>query len=136
MGVKREASFPSLPTSKEEDVNATHSLMQFWWAPKDTPIERISYLQNLIKEAMKTDEIKTQFKNLHLEPIVQVGKDLLNTIDLRSKNLENIYIEKPTTMPPPRMDRAYNFGHLCFLRQSGIQNCMIDLFATLSLIHI
>ena len=74
--------------------------MQFWWAPKDTPIERISYLQDLIKEAMKTDEIKTQFKNLHLEPIVQVGKDLLNTIDLRSKNLENIYIEKPTTMPP------------------------------------
>ena len=100
MGEKREASFPSLPTAKEEDVNATHSLMQFWWAPKDTPIERISYLQNLIKKAMKTDEIKTQFKNLHLEPVVQVGKDLLNTIDLRSKNLENIYIEKPTAMPP------------------------------------
>lgn len=100
MGEKREASFPSLPTAKEEDVNATHSLMQFWWAPKDTPIERISYLQDLIQKAMKTDEIKTQFKNLHLEPVVQVGKDLLNTIDVRSKNLENIYIEKPTAMPP------------------------------------
>ena len=74
--------------------------MQFWWAPKNTPIERISYLQNLIKEAMKTDEIKTQFKNLHLEPVVQVGEALLNTIDVRSKNLENIYIEKPTAMPP------------------------------------
>ena len=49
---------------------------------------------------MKTDEIKAQFKNLHLEPVVQVGEDLLNTIDVRSKNLENIYIEKPTAMPP------------------------------------
>ena len=100
MGEKREVSFPSLPTAKEEGVDATHSLMQFWWAPKGTPKERILYLQNLVQQAMETEEIKAQFKNLHLEPVVQVGKDLLNTIDLRSKNLENIYIEKPTTMPP------------------------------------
>ena len=100
MGEKRETSFPSLPTAKEEGVDATHSLMQFWWAPKGTPIERIAYLQNLIKKAMATDEIKTQFQNLHLEPIVKVGKELLSTIDKRSKNLKDLEIEKPTSMPP------------------------------------
>lgn len=100
MGESREVSFPSLPTAKEEGVDATHSLMQFWWAPKGTPKDRILYLQNLVQQAMDTEEIKAQFKNLHLEPIIQVGEELFSTLNERSKSLQGIVIEKPTAMPP------------------------------------
>jgi len=100
LGEEREPSFPNLPTAKEENIEATHSLIQFWWAPKGTSKDKISYLQNLLKRAMVTDEIKDQFKNLHMEPIVYVGEDLIHAIKQRSKRLQGITLEKPTPMPP------------------------------------
>jgi hypothetical protein len=74
--------------------------MQFWWAPQNTPPERIAYLQNLLAEAMATREIKESFQNLHMDPVLQVGQDLLKTIADRSQKLQGITIDKPTALPP------------------------------------
>jgi tripartite-type tricarboxylate transporter receptor subunit TctC len=100
LGEQRESSFPNLTTALEQDVQATHDLVQFWWAPKDTPPDRIAYLQNMLSQAMGTKEIKESFENLHMDPVIQVGEDLLETITDRSQKLEGITIEKPTALPP------------------------------------
>ena len=100
LGEERESSFPSLTTALEQDVRATHDLMQFWWAPQNTPPERIAYLQNLLAETMATKEIKESFQNLHMDPVLQVGQDLLKTIADRSQKLQGITIDKPTALPP------------------------------------
>ena len=52
MSEEREPSFPMVPTAREQGVDAVHGLMQFWWAPKGTPEERLSYLRNLLERAM------------------------------------------------------------------------------------
>ena len=100
LGEQRESSFPNLTTALEQDVQATHDLVQFWWAPKDTPPDRIAYLQNMLSQAMGTKEIKESFENLHMDRVIQVGQDLLETIADRSQKLEGITIEKPTALPP------------------------------------
>ena len=100
LGEERESSFPNLSTALEQDVRATHNLMQFWWAPKNTPPERIAYLQNLLDKAMVTKEIKESFQNLHMDPVIQVGQELQKTISDRSQKLQGITIEKPTALPP------------------------------------
>ena len=100
LGEERESSFPNLTTALEQEVRATHDLMQFWWAPQNTPPERIAYLQNLLAEAMATKEIKESFQNLHMDPVLQVGQDLLKTIADRSQKLQGITIDKPTALPP------------------------------------
>lgn len=100
LGEQRESSFPNLTTALEQDVQATHDLVQFWWSPKDTPPDRIAYLQNMLSQAMGTKEIKESFENLHMDPVIQVGQDLLETIVDRSQKLEGITIEKPTALPP------------------------------------
>ena len=100
LGEQRESSFPNLTTALEQDVQATHDLVQFWWAPKDTPPDRIAYLQNILSQAMGTKEIKESFENLHMDPVIQVGQDLLEKITDRSQKLEGITIEKPTALPP------------------------------------
>ena len=100
LGEERESSFPNLTTALEQEVRATHDLMQFWWAPQNTPPERIAYLQNLLAEAMATREIKESFQNLHMDPVLQVGQDLLKTIANRSQKLQGITIDKPTALPP------------------------------------
>ena len=100
LGEERESSFPNLTTALEQEVRTTHDLMQFWWAPQNTPPERIAYLQNLLAEAMATREIKESFQNLHMDPVLQVGQDLLKTIADRSQKLQGITIDKPTALPP------------------------------------
>ena len=100
LGEQRESSFPNLTTALEQDVQATHDLVQFWWAPKDTLPDRIAYLQNMLSQARGTKEIKESFENLHMDPVIQVGQDLLETITDRSQKLEGITIEKPTALPP------------------------------------
>ena len=35
-----------------------------------------------------------------MDPVIQVGQDLLKTIEDRSKRLQGIVVEKPTTLPP------------------------------------
>ena len=100
MSKEREPSFPMVPTAKEQGVDAVHGLMQFWWAPKGTPEERLSYLRNLLQRAMETDFLRTRLENLHMEPFFQVGEPLLETVRARSANLEGITLEKPTPLPP------------------------------------
>ena len=100
LGEQRESSFPNLTTALEQDIQATHDLVQFWWAPKDTPPDRIAYLQNMLSQAMGTKEIKESFENLHMDPVIKVGQDLLKRIADRSQKLEGITIEKPTALPP------------------------------------
>jgi len=96
---EREPSIPNLPTAKEQGVNAIHGLMQFWWAPKGTPPERLAYLENLLRETMATETVQERLSNLHVDPVFRVGEPLQETIDMRRNNLEGIQVEKPS-MPP------------------------------------
>ena len=97
---KREPAYPDLPTAKEQGIDAIHGLMQFWWAPKGTPPERIAYFEDLLQRAMETETVQERLTNLHVDPIFQIGEPLLETIAERSANLEGIVVEKPPPLPP------------------------------------
>ena len=97
---KREPSYPDLLTAKEQGVDAVHGLMQFWWAPKGTPPERIAYFEDLLKQAMETETVQKRLASLHVDPIFQIGESLRETIKERSANLKGIVVEKPPPLPP------------------------------------
>ena len=97
---EREAALPDLPTALEQGVEATHSLMQFWWAPKGTPQERVNYLANMLGQAMETDYVKERLGQLHIEPIFLTGDELKAKIDERGALLNQITIESPPALPP------------------------------------
>jgi len=97
---KRDPSFPDLPTAKEQGVDAVHGLMQFWWAPKGTPPERVAYFEDLLRRAWATETVQTRLDQLHVEPIFLTGDALRETIEERSANLEGIIVEKPPPLPP------------------------------------
>ena len=97
---EREPSIPNLPTAKEQGVNAIHGLMQFWWAPKGTPPERLAYLEKLLRQTMATKTVQERLSDLHIDPVFQVGEPLRETIRQRSANLQEITIENKTPLPP------------------------------------
>tara|TARA_R110002096_G_scaffold113320_8_gene246396 strand:+ start:6221 stop:7279 length:1059 start_codon:yes stop_codon:yes gene_type:complete len=97
---ERESALPELPTALEQGVEATHSLMQFWWAPKGTPQERVDYFANLLKETMETPYVKERLQQLHIDPIFLVGDELKNRVKERGARLNEITIETPPPLPP------------------------------------
>ena len=97
---KREPSFPDLPTAKEQGVDAIHGLMQFWWAPKGTPPERLAYLEKLLRQTMATKTVQERLSDLHIDPVFQVGEPLRESIRQRSAKLQEITIENRTKLPP------------------------------------
>ena len=97
---EREPSFPDLPTAREQGVDAIHGLMQFWWAPKGTPPQRLAYLENLLRKAMETKTVQERLSNFHTDPVFQIGDTLRKTVRQRSAKLEGIKIENKTPLPP------------------------------------
>jgi tripartite-type tricarboxylate transporter receptor subunit TctC len=97
---EREPSFPDLPTAREQGVDAIHGLMQFWWAPKGTPPDRLAYLENLLRKAMETKTVQERLSNFHTDPVFQIGDTLRKTVRQRSAKLEGIKIENKTPLPP------------------------------------
>lgn len=97
---EREAALPDLPTAREQEVDAIHGLMQFWWAPKGTPPDRVAYLEKLLRQVMETSTVQARLAQLHVEPEFHVGDDLQAVIQERSRDLEGLQLEKPAALPP------------------------------------
>ncbi len=97
---EREPALPDLPTALEQGVDATHDLMQFWWAPKGTPQEQVDYLAKMLGQAMETPYIQERLKQLQVEPIFLTGDALKQRINERGARLNEITIEKPPPLPP------------------------------------
>ena len=57
-------------------------------------------MQNRLYLPNTTDMVMERLANLHMDPVLQVGETLLETVARRSANLEGITIEKPTPLPP------------------------------------
>ena len=97
---EREAALPDLPTAREQEVDAIHGLMQFWWAPKGTPPDRVAYLEKLLRQVMETSTVQARLAQLHMEPEFHVGDGLQAVIQERSQDLEGLQLEKTAALPP------------------------------------
>jgi tripartite-type tricarboxylate transporter receptor subunit TctC len=65
---KRAPGFPDLPTAAESGV-PTYKVATWYgiWAPKGTPRELITAMQNEMRKALNSDELKTMWTGLGTE---------------------------------------------------------------------
>ena len=97
---EREPALPDLPTALEQGIDATHSLMQFWWAPKGTPRERVDYIADVLGQAMKTRYVQERLSYLQIEPVFLTGETLKTKVAERGERLSTITIETSPPLPP------------------------------------
>jgi len=97
---ERVAHLQSLPTAREQGVDATHSLVQFWWAPKGTPADRVAAHADLLERAMATDQVRERLAQLQIEPLFLTGAPLRDAVAERSALLADIEIEAAASLPP------------------------------------
>jgi len=97
---ERASVLPQVPTAREQGVDALHSLVQFWWAPKGTAPDRVDALARLLERAMATDQVRARLAELQIEPLFLTGQALNDAVVERSTVLEGITIERPPALPP------------------------------------
>ncbi len=100
LGEERVAALPELPTARDQGVDVMDSLMQFWWAPKGTPPDRVEFFAEMLASAMNTPQVEQRLAQLHIDPVFITGDDLDGVIKSRSRRLEKLVVEAPVGVPP------------------------------------
>lgn len=97
---EREPALVETPTAAEQGIKAYHSLTQYWWAPKDTPPERVAALAAMLEQAMETDSVRQRLGELHITPVFLNGHPLQKAISEREAELKDVKVDPPPTLPP------------------------------------
>lgn len=98
-GDKRHPAFPDIPTATEQGYPLENSNMQFWWFPKGTPEERVRYFASVLEKAMATAYVRDRLAELQTEPIVLTGEELKQRIVQRNRELGEVPVRTPDTLP-------------------------------------
>ena len=97
---ERETALAETPTAAEQGIAAYHNLTQYWWAPKNTPPDRVAALAELLQRAMETESVRQRLAELHIAPIFLTGDSLQKTIAEREAELKEVKVDPPPSLPP------------------------------------
>lgn len=100
MGKDRHSALPETATAREQDFDIVSDLVHFWWAPKDTPPDRVSALAEILKEGMNTSYVREKFTELHREPIFLTGDELNTFLANRERLFSGVGQGAKVPQPP------------------------------------
>ena len=95
----RTPDAPEIPTSFEQGVPVQHINMQFWWAPKGTPRDRIDVFADALRRAMQNEDVIERMKRLHCEPIFIHGDEMQREIAARQEAVSSVVLRETQELP-------------------------------------
>ncbi len=81
LGPQRHPDAQEIPTAIEQGYDVVSTNMQFWWAPKETPRDRLDVIATALQKAMQTEEVQARLKQLHIDPLTIEGEELTRVLD-------------------------------------------------------
>ncbi|MCM8535876.1 MAG: tripartite tricarboxylate transporter substrate-binding protein [Lentisphaeraceae bacterium] len=99
LGNERNTAIPEVPTGKELGFDVVNSNLQYWWFPKDTPKEIVSYMTGVFARAMETDYVKGKLDELKITPKVISGAALQKRIDSKMSGFSLMKVDQRTSLP-------------------------------------
>lgn len=96
---KRHAAFPDVPTAAEQGIDAVRNSMQYFWAPKKTPPDRIAFFVNLLRQVMKTEAMQTKLAEMKMDPVFITGPELRKTLKSRELVMKGVRIDSTIELP-------------------------------------
>ena len=96
---ERHPAFPKVMTAKEQGIDVVWDAVQYWWAPKGTPADRVAYFARVLQSAMETKEVRAKFEELYFEPLFASGPALDDLIAEREARVAELSIRKPIELP-------------------------------------
>jgi tripartite-type tricarboxylate transporter receptor subunit TctC len=99
LGPKRHPALPDTPTAREQKFDVTTSNLQFWWAPKGTPPDRVQFLADAFERAMNTDYVQEKLASMHVSPVIYKDERLLEVIAEREAAIAKVDTRKLENLP-------------------------------------
>ncbi|MBC8354043.1 MAG: tripartite tricarboxylate transporter TctB family protein [Planctomycetes bacterium] len=96
---QRAKDAPEIPTSFEQGVPVQHINMQFWWAPKGTPQERIDVMANALQRAMQNEDVIARMKKIHNEPVFIQGEEMRAEVERRQTAVSSVILRETQELP-------------------------------------
>jgi len=80
MGSERDPAFPDVPTMAEQGYPAEMCMTSWWFAPKDTPQDRIEILTDALEMAFNTEYVKESYEQKAVDHVFLKGAALEEAI--------------------------------------------------------
>ena len=96
---ERHDSFPDVPTAREQGVNIVRNSMQYFWAPKETPPEKVAFFVDLFRRAMQSEAMQTKMAELKMDPVFLSGPELRHTLRQRELVMKGVRMDKTIELP-------------------------------------
>lgn len=96
---ERHAAFPSIPTAKEQGINAVRNSMQYWWAPKNTPPAVIDRFVSLLHDVMLSDTMRQRLDELKMDNVFITGPELRLTLRQRERVMRGVRMNRSIQLP-------------------------------------
>lgn len=99
LGAERHDALPETPTAREQGFDVVTSNIQFWWAPKGAPADRIKVLADALEAAMKTDYVRDKLASMSVSPLILRGESLRRTLAQRELETAKVGVRKLRSLP-------------------------------------
>ncbi|NQV29164.1 MAG: hypothetical protein HQ518_32830 [Rhodopirellula sp.] len=99
LGEERNTALPEVPTAREQGVDVINTNRHYWWFPKGTPPECISYIANVLKRTMQTDSVRERLAELNMEPSFLQGQEFADYIDQQVKVAKQVGRQETPDVP-------------------------------------
>ena len=96
---QRAEDAPEIPTTFEQGVPVQHINMQFWWAPKGTPQDRIDVFANALQRAMQNEDVIARMKKIHNEPVFIQGEAMRQEVARRQAAVSSVVLRETQELP-------------------------------------
>jgi putative tricarboxylic transport membrane protein len=96
---QRHPEAAGVPTAREQGFDVVSTNMHFWWAPRETPPERIAVIAQVLEQAMKGEPVRSRLSQLQTDPVFLAGDALRDALADRTKRIAAVS-QRPTTPLP------------------------------------
>jgi tripartite-type tricarboxylate transporter receptor subunit TctC len=99
LGEERVGSIPDIPTAKELGYPVFSGNLQYWWFPKGTDPEIVSYMAGVLKSAMETEYVKKRSAELEILPRTIAGAELAERITQKMSLFSRMKVPSRVELP-------------------------------------
>ena len=99
LGPQRHPEIPNVPTAVEQGFDVISQNMQFWWAPKGTPNDRIEKIADALITAMKSPVVRQQLAAMKVDAISLRGNALAAELKRRGDRVTAVAPSQNPSLP-------------------------------------
>lgn len=99
LGPERKPDVPEVPTARAQGFDVISQNMQFWWAPKGTPAERVELIAEAVCAAVESPPVRQRLREMKIDPVTIRGDALAGELRRRGDRIASVGPTQEVQLP-------------------------------------